>query len=234
MKTKITYAAFGQKLEAARVLLGVNQFDIANSVKVKQQTVSRWEQGASRPSLNTLKDLIQLLKVKETEIDEWFHLVGYNLTIEVPTIAPSRSAPLPLANLHHEDFERFMCYLLGYLYPKAAVNRFGGAGHSQDGLDIKIHFNDGVYWDFQCKRHKKFGPQKAKDAIEKYKHSAEKKFIVISRVATPDVRQTILNSPGWTLWDVEDISTKFRELSRDEQRRLVDIFSRATICAVRH
>ena len=58
---------FGALIARLRIEAGfAKQQDLASSLAVKQQTVSRWEQGLSRPRENDLRSLAQALKKPNT------------------------------------------------------------------------------------------------------------------------------------------------------------------------
>ncbi len=79
---------------------------------------------------------------------------------------------------------------------------------------------------FQCKRVGEFGPQRVRDAIAKHTVGATKKVLLLTNIASPQARGVVNDYPDWEIWDREDISYKIRQLSIDDQVRLVDIFFR--------
>ncbi len=133
--------------------------------------------------------------------------------------------PFPLESLTPDSFERFCLFFLARLYPDAKVHRAGGQGHTQEGLDVDVEFSDGTVRTFQCKRIKQFGPQKVRDAIAAHTRIAAKKFILLSRVASPQARQVVTQISDWDIWDQEDISRVIRQkIVKQDQIRLVDTF----------
>ena len=52
----------GKKIKMARVELDMTQTDLANKIKNKQKSVSRYENGASVPSLETMAKIAKVLK----------------------------------------------------------------------------------------------------------------------------------------------------------------------------
>ena len=219
-----TYKQLGELIIKFREKNGITQGDLAKRAGVKQQTVSRWEIGVSRPRLAQLAELSKILNVRDTE--ELKTVAGY----EIKRKASSSVAfvkPFPLDALTWEEFERFSYSFLSGLYPEGKVHHIGGPGHTQDGADICVTFKNGSCHDFQCKHEKTFGPARVIRAVEEYKRSATEKVILLSRVVSPSSRAEIKNHQGWDIWDVEDISSKIREdLSKDAQIRLVDTFFR--------
>lgn len=52
----------GKKIKIARVELDMNQTDLAVKIKAKQKSVSRYENGLSMPSIETLVKIARALK----------------------------------------------------------------------------------------------------------------------------------------------------------------------------
>lgn len=212
------YGKFGTQLMEWRLAAGFGQqADLAKRISATQQTVSRWERGESRPRSNQIPALAEALGVPVSKV---LAAAGY-APIEVTT---PFDLPFPVDALNEESFERFCFYLLERIYPEAHVYRIGGRGHSQDGADIEVKLRNGKVHSFQCKREKEFGPQKVHAAVAKLTRKAERKILLLARIASPQARQAIATHKGWTLWDKEDIAREVRKLAKDEQRRLVDIF----------
>ena len=219
MTDKPRYAAFGEKLLTLRISRGLStQAELAQLLGVKQQTVSRWEAGSSRPRASEISKLAALLQVNA---DTLSHAAGY--ASEVAGISIDR--PLPLAALTSDSFEFFSLDLLATLYrEQGVVHPSGKTGHKQHGIDIEVAFADGTTHTFQCKRESQFGAAKVLAAIEAQKIPAKKKHILLSRVASPEARRAIRTARGWDLWDQVDITRIFRTLPKAEQVRIADIF----------
>jgi transcriptional regulator with XRE-family HTH domain len=212
------YAAFGPRLVQWRKAAGISrQADFAARLKTKQQTVSRWEAGQSRPREKQLPLIASVLGV---EVDELRAAAGY----AAKTVVATFDQLFPVDALAPETFERFCAYLLQRLHPNAAVHQMGGRGHTQDGTDILVTMPDGLVHSFQCKRAEEFGPQKVHTAVATHTVNAYKKFLVLSRVASPQAREAISAHKDWDIWDKDDLSAKVRSLPTIEQRALVDIF----------
>lgn len=186
-------------------------------MKATQQTVSRWEAGLSRPRDRQLPLIASVLGV---EVNELRIAAGYAVKTAVATF----DQPFPADALAPESFERFCAYLLQRLYRDASVHQMGGRGHTQDGTDIIVTLPDGTIYSFQCKRAEEFGPQKVHTAIAMHTVKADKKFLVLSRVASPQAREAISSHKDWDLWDRDDLSAKIRGLPKIDQISLVDIF----------
>jgi transcriptional regulator with XRE-family HTH domain len=52
----------GKKIKLARVELDLTQTDLADKIDAKQKSISRYENGASVPSLETLTRIAKVLK----------------------------------------------------------------------------------------------------------------------------------------------------------------------------
>lgn len=52
----------GKKIKLARVELDMNQTDLAQKIKAKQKSISRYENGISMPSVATLIKIAKALK----------------------------------------------------------------------------------------------------------------------------------------------------------------------------
>lgn len=217
-KKESPYKAFGELLERQRLAKGIaSQAEFSLRVKASQQTVSRWEAGSTRPREQQVSLIATVLDLKPEEL---LDLAGYGAKATVA----SYDKPFPVDGLGPESFERFCRYLLQLLYPKAKVHAAGGPGHKQDGTDILVSLDNGDVLSFQCKRVNDFGRKNVLTAVAAHTIKAKDKVIVLSRVASPQARAALAGKKGWSLWDKEDLSHKVRQLSKEEQRTLVDIF----------
>jgi transcriptional regulator with XRE-family HTH domain len=52
----------GKKIKLARIELDMTQADLAEAIKAKQKSISRYETGLSLPSLETLVKIAKVLK----------------------------------------------------------------------------------------------------------------------------------------------------------------------------
>ena len=52
----------GKKIKVARVELDLNQTELAAKIKAKQKSISRYENGLSIPSIETLMKISKVLK----------------------------------------------------------------------------------------------------------------------------------------------------------------------------
>jgi transcriptional regulator with XRE-family HTH domain len=214
----IPYKQFGELVADRRVKAGIATQDaLAKLLDVRQQTVSRWEAGQSRPRVNQMAELAQALKTSPNELLE---AAGY--TTKKSNI--SFDVPFPVDSLPPESFERFTADLIQALHPAARVCRFGGQGHDQAGIDVLADLPRGERHTFQCKRVAEFGPQKVRDVVTKQTFPADRNYLLITRTASPDARAAIDPHKEWELWDRDDISRKVRQLPVDDQKRLVRIY----------
>ena len=202
----------------------LTQAELAHRVGVKQQTVGRWERGGSTPTKDTLTKIAHAFG---EPADEWVRIAGRNTASEHPRLLPPvrpRIDRLPLGELTPSEFERFTSYVLAACYPDARVNRMGGQGHAQEGADIIVRTPDGIHL-FQCKRAQRFGPVQMVAAAEAAAATtADKRTLVLSRVASPAVRSTA-ESLGWDVWDHADIVRMLQQdLSPESARTVLDVF----------
>jgi len=218
----------GDRIREERTRLGWEQADLAQrlSTPVKQQTVSRWEQGGSRPRRDMVIALAQLFGV---DPGEFLQAAGY--------LAPSGTASsvtkpvrplmtiLPVWELAPDKFEELVADLARVLRPDTHVSRFGSQGHKQYGVDVVAEKDSHFELTFQCKRREQFGRQNVKDAVAEVTIEASAHYLVLSRrSASPDARKEMQRHKGWTLWDAEDISRTIRGLPLEQAVRLVDTF----------
>ncbi|MGA2332460.1 MAG: helix-turn-helix transcriptional regulator [Syntrophales bacterium] len=221
MKKETPCRTFGTLLVKLRKQHGIaQQSDFAKMVKSTQQTVSRWELGLSRPRHKQILVLANALRVKPEEL---LTAAGY---ITPKMAVATFDQPFPIDALNPDSFERFCLYFLSRKYPPADVHRIGGQGHTQGGVDIDVIFPNKVCYSFQCKRVKEFGPDKVHKAVADHNRKSKKKFILLSRVASPKSYQAIRKHKGWEIWDKEKISFHIRQLPKDDQKKLVDTFFR--------
>lgn len=224
--TDIRYQESGVLLSRLRKAKGWTQQEFAARAGVTQQTTSRWEQGLSRPRSKELSGIAALLDGDLSMIEE---AAGYSLPkANQPLGAPTYDTPLPLHSLRPDSFENFSADFLARYYRGRAgvVNRFGGTGSKQFGIDIEVRGDSFGVHTFQCKRVQEFGEQKVHVAVAAHKYTADMMVLLLSNVASPKARIAMAQHLGWQLWDQVDISAKFRELPMVDRRDLVDIYFR--------
>lgn len=217
------YQAFGEVLARLRVAAGyTKQQELASALRVTQQSVSRWEKGLARPRANDVPALERLVRAKENEL---LMAAGYQPAPgdSRAETATSHDRPLPLSALTPETFESFCAALLHRMYqPRGGtVQRYGGTGHKQHGIDIFATGPFGTH-SFQCKRVNEFGPQKVHTAVAKQTYVADLKVLLLSSVASPSSRDAMAAHTGWELWDREDITRRLHDLPLVDRLDLVD------------
>lgn len=212
----MTYINFGNLLKIEREKRGWDQAALAKAVETKQQTVSRWENGSSRPREDMVHRLAELF---EADADDWLIQAGYMIAKPVQPQVPF----LPVDKLSEEMFELFCRDLVQKLHPRADVHRYGHKGHKQNGIDLYAK-ESGKKTDYQCKRHQQFGPEKVHQVVKDTTMTAEHHYLLLSRQASPDARDAIDQYDDWTLWDVEDISAKVRYLPKQDAVDLIDTY----------
>lgn len=211
----------GTFLIQARLAAGfAQQAEFAAAVGVKQQTVSRWERGLSRPRAEQVPEIAAALDI---DADALMLAAGYT-TPSPPQLSLDR--PWPVDALPPETFERFCTEFVTLLHgDDAQVHPYGTQGHTQLGIDIDVVHADGTRTTYQCKRHASFGPKKVAAAVAAQTTPADRKVILLSSSASPQAREEIKKHAGWQLWDREDISRRARlELPKRARLQLVDTF----------
>lgn len=218
----------GERILEERRRQGWEQAELAQrlSTPVGQQTVSRWERGASRPRRAVVVELAALFGIDATDL---LAAAGYTELTDHPGEVQKPVRPhltlLPVSELAPDKFEELVADVARELRPDTFVSRFGSQGHKQYGVDIVAEKNARYVQTYQCKRHKEFGPQDVKDAVAQVTIDADAHFLVLARrSASPEARKEMQSHPGWSLWDAEDISRIVRGLPLERSVRLVDTY----------
>jgi hypothetical protein len=103
------------------------------------------------------------------------------------------------------------------------AHRYGTQGQKQRGIDLIVQREDGEWWAFSNKRYKKYQPSHVREHIDETTYRADRYFILISGVASTNVRDEVRKYPLWEAWDAEDLSQQVRlNLDLEVARRLVD------------
>lgn len=217
------YAALGQIIRERREALGLDQAALAAQLGVRQQAVSGWERGGSRPRRPMLTDLAQALAVEEEALVDAGTYRTPTPSIRLAVRPLTRT--LPLEELTEERFEDLLTEVMSRLHPDGHASRYGGRGHKQHGIDILVTADGANLAIGQCKRHREFGPAAVKNAIDGVTVAAPNNYLFLSRhTATPDARAEAGKHSGWELWDGEDISRNIRGLPREQGMRIVDTY----------
>ncbi|MCP4383137.1 MAG: helix-turn-helix domain-containing protein [Hyphomicrobiales bacterium] len=218
-------STLGDQIRAARRRRGWGQAELARELDLRQQTVSRWERGESRPQRHVVAKLASLLDLDQREL---VALAGYGALADRPVDAPPPVRPrvtvLPVAELSPDRFEELVADLARLLHPEAHVSRFGAQGHAQHGFDVVAASGGRFPAAYQCKRRERFGPADVWKAVEDVTLDVDEAYLVLTRVASPACRTEIVKHGQWTLWDVEDLSREIRDLPVDEAVRIVDTY----------
>lgn len=206
---------------------GWTQAHLARLLPVGQQTVSRWEQGRSRPERPMIGGLSEILGIPVSVLLE---AAGYDSPVAGQAravAAPVRPLveALPLHELPPDRFEQFCRDFIVSLRKVSEVYRAGSQGHTQHGIDLMARLPDGTVEVFQVKRHREFGPAKVRAAVEATDMEADRYFLLLARRTASQQARQEAGIHGWALWDAEDISRLVRlDLDRDAAIRLVDTY----------
>lgn len=215
------YPTLGALLRKAREANRLDQSDVARYVGLRQQAISTWERGQSRPRANQLPQLCELLDLDLSTV----RAAGDYDPILSLTGQP-RLRMLPFEQLSDEAFEAFVRDLYRGLNPSWEVTRNGSTGYKQYGVDVFA--TKGVERvGIQCKHEKSFGPADIKKVVKEVLPNAGTTagVIALSRpTASPDARLELHKHPGWALWDGEDLTTRVRDLPKEKQLGLIDAY----------
>ncbi|MFC0421033.1 helix-turn-helix domain-containing protein [Glutamicibacter ardleyensis] len=215
------YSTLGVLLRKAREANGLDQSDVARQVGLRQQAISTWERGQSRPRANQLPQLCEILDLDLSTV----RAAGDYDPILSPAGQP-RLRMLPFEQLSDEAFEAFVRDMYRGLNPSWEVTRNGSTGYKQYGVDVfatKGIERVGI----QCKHEKSFGPADVKKVVKEVLPIAGTTagIIALSRpTASPDARLELHKHPGWSLWDGEDLTTRVRDLPMEMQLGLIDAY----------
>ena len=199
------YEAFGQLIRERRDALGLDQAALAAQLGVRQQAVSGWEKGRSRPRRAALSDVARVLAVEEEKLLRAGDYRSSAPAARLPVRSLTRA--LPLDELPEDRFEDLLADVMATLHPDGHASRFGGRGHKQHGIDILVTANGKNLATGQCKRHREFGPSAVRRAIEEVTIPAPRNYLFLSRmIATPAARTEAGMHATWEMWDGEDIS----------------------------
>ncbi len=202
----------GIVIKQAREKMGWQQSELAQRLggKIRQQAISGWERGISRPRRNMLPLLSEELAIDLGALSE---ACDYNKGEEIPLPVRPLLTILPLQDLNFDQFEQFCNDLISGLYPNQQVHRWGGQGHKQDGIDLLRRDQSENVAAYQCKKCKEFGSTDVSNAVNEVKIKAKEYVILLSRFpASPGSRKEISKNQNWDIWDAGDISKKVKDL----------------------
>ena len=217
----VTYSTLGALLRLARNAARMDQAELADHMGVRQQAVSGWERGISRPRRG---DLQMLCSVLDLSLHDVLDAGGYCKGGDSPS--QNRLLNLPFENLSPEAFEAFCRDLLQMRYPRRTAVRNGSSGYKQYGVDVYVD-GEGERIGVQCKRHRSFGPSDVRKAIEEVLPDSQLSSGVIAlsrRTATPNARLELTKHPSWALWDGETLSGFVRGLHTADKLALIESY----------
>jgi transcriptional regulator with XRE-family HTH domain len=217
------YERLGLLIRKRREALGLEQAALAAGLDVRQQAVSGWENGRSRPRRSMLREVADLLHVEEAELVDAGDYPSAAGAVRLAVRPLTRA--LPLDELPEERFEDLLTEVMASLHPGGHTSRFGGRGSKQHGIDILVVDGDVTLATGQCKRHREFGPAAVTKAIDEVTIASPVNYLFLSRpTATPRARSAAAKHATWQLWDGEDISRHIRSLPREDAVRIVDTY----------
>ncbi|MFI1952982.1 helix-turn-helix domain-containing protein [Streptomyces xinghaiensis] len=200
------------EMRTARAARGWDQAELARVLGVGQQTVSRWEHGATAPTGERLAHLRAVLGLDDA-----------------PT-PPRRPLleELPFNRLDAHQFEAFCAALAARLYPDAQeVIRYGVSGDAQHGIDIRVVTADGERIGLQCKKYGKFHPRsfhKAVAELDRVRARVDRCVLFLSTRASAAVMQACDDLDEWSIRDSRTLSREVARLPVDEAVSLLDRF----------
>jgi transcriptional regulator with XRE-family HTH domain len=211
----MSYPKFGNMIRTEREKRDWDQLTLASAMKVKQQTISRWEAGRSRPSQDGVYNLAEIFNV---DADEWLQAAGYDIERPVRPLTPT----LPLNRLSPTQFELFSKDFISIITGVVA-HLYGTQGSKQDGIDLYADTAEGRM-SYQCKRHKQFGQEDVKNTVAANSFEATRHHLLLTRIATTGARNAISKYDNWILWDIVDISRTIQALPKDDALWIIDIY----------
>jgi len=154
----------GLFLQAARISRGWDQAHLARLLggAVRQQAVSGWESGRSRPQKDLIPALAELLEVNVGEL----LMKGGYVAVRPSSGTRPLQTTLPFEALTDDEFEAFTCEFLHCLHQDAHVYRYGKTGHKQGGLDVFVDQDGRHVLGVQVKKEKSFGPAKVNAVVK--------------------------------------------------------------------
>ncbi|MFD9280295.1 restriction endonuclease [Streptomyces mirabilis] len=142
-----------------------------------------------------------------------------------PAVGLPRLSGLPFKNLDEYVFEAFCAEFAAEVFPGAQVQRFGGRGEKQHGIDVRVVTRAGEHIGIQCKHYDKYHPatfQAAVKALDIVEAGVDRCLLWVTAAVTVRVRQEVNKHPDWELWDAGDLARTVAGLDKDVAVRLVD------------
>jgi hypothetical protein len=138
------------------------------------------------------------------------------------TPPPGERLRLGSADITWEQFEQFLLSLLNALPDIKSAHRYGTPGDHQDGIDHEIVYNDKATGGLQARQRQRFGKADFDEAVDDNEYAADRHIVATSAPATAPARAAVAKTPGWELWDIDDIGVQVRSLPRVDARWLVE------------
>ena len=83
-------------------------------------------------------------------------------------------------------------------------------------LTCWLEMQGGEIWDFQCKRVKKWTPEQTRKAIAACRRDSARRFLLVTCDVSEECHDLVADHSGWVLWDVREITRRFRALGAAE------------------
>ena len=74
----------GEKIVHLRIVNNISQEELAKTLKVSRQSLSKWENNDTLPPLNTIKDLCNIFKVSADELIDDNIVIHRGKKVELP------------------------------------------------------------------------------------------------------------------------------------------------------
>ncbi|KUL53281.1 hypothetical protein ADL30_20505 [Streptomyces sp. NRRL S-1521] len=136
-----------------------------------------------------------------------------------------RLTDLPFKSLDEYVFESFCATLAAEMWPGAHVQRFGGRGEKQHGIDVRVVTPAGERIGIQAKRYDKYQPASFKAAVSALDLAAaqvDRCVLMVTATVSVRVQQEAAKHAEWEIWDADVLSRTVAGLGKDAAVRIVD------------
>lgn len=147
-----------------------------------------------------------------------------------PAAVRSTLQRLPLHDLTPDDFESFCRDFISELPGVVECHRYGVQGNPQRGIDLVAKMADGQTNAHQCRRVQEFGAAALAKLVGSVLFEADHYYLLLACNATTGLRDEAEKHERWTVWDVDDISAKVRQLPQEKARRIIRTHFGASYC----
>lgn len=134
-------------------------------------------------------------------------------------------APLLALNdpeLEWKRFERFSLDLTRALPDVIDAHLYGDRGEAQHGIDIHADLIGGRVRTIQCRRVQRFTKASARAVIAETAYVGDEHCVWCTCPMSGPARDVIAQSPRWSGWDIEQLSSALRGLPRETARWIVE------------